>query len=87
MNVIEELWKRHDELDSSVRALKDPIHRRDMQRFIKSCEALRTELSCEAVHCRRLHVTTPKFIEIKEKYEETLDLIEQYLTFACLLDS
>lgn len=86
MDVIEQLWERHDELDSSVKGLKDPKHRKDMQRLVKSCEVMRTELSCEAVNCRRLRVTTPKFIEIKEKYEETLDLIEQYLTFACLLD-
>lgn len=60
-------------------------HSRDLKRMWTNMANIRTEMSKESVECRRLKKTTVRFAELEAKLAESLDLVEQYLTYATLM--
>jgi len=58
--------------------------RQDLQIMLNAAERLLTELSQEAVNCRRLQRTTRQYEEIYHRAEQAFDNFEKHLLIARL---
>ena len=62
-------------------------HRRDLLRMFHHCAAVNTELSKEAINCRRVGKITIKYSNLAQELDELVSNLEQYVTFAILLNT
>ena len=63
-----------------------PEQRLDLKRMWKHCQEIWGEVSKEDVECRRLGKNTVKKQELIASLEESLNTLEQYITWAKLLN-
>ena len=64
---------------------KDMRARSDLFKMYKNCKKIYTDLSKEAVECRRLKRKTVKYTELEQKLNESIQEFEQWISFAALL--
>lgn len=75
------LW----ELESQI-LRSQPSSRPDLKRLHAYCDRLVNEMSIELVNCRRLHKFTPKFQELEQKFNDSVDHLDQMIFFATLIE-
>lgn len=75
------------ELEARIAGVKNYRSKKDLLQMARTCENLVTDLSKEAVTCRRLKRLTPEFNSISERFIEAVRNLEELATFALLLDS
>jgi hypothetical protein len=80
----QDLVNRMDKAERQVKSLIKNRGTYDLMTMYHTCEDLRSELSIEAIECRRLHKPTPQFLELYKKFEKQLENLEMNLTFAAL---
>jgi len=80
-----EFEQRLRTVTSSISVLKDLKARRELTTMLNTVLRAYTEVSREAVECRRLHKPTARYIELTAKCEELLAELEQYITFGLLI--
>lgn len=74
-----------DRIEGIVRQVQDIEARRQLGVMVKNCRDLCTEASKEAIQCRKYGHETPKFKELSHKITESIETIEQWITFSQLL--
>ena len=79
-----ELKKRLDTTFFQIVELRIP-NRGDIMKIWRTAKNLYSEMDKELVQCRRANKLSPKYQELETNLIESLDTIEQYLTFATLL--
>jgi len=77
--------RRVDELFFKIIACKQE-YQRDLKRMWRRCKDIITEISKEDVICRKKGRDTPRKLELVSELEESINILEQYLVFATLLD-
>jgi|APGre2960657505_1045072.scaffolds.fasta_scaffold39707_2 hypothetical protein len=80
-----EFEQRLQTVTNSILVLKDLTARRELTTMLNTVLRAYTEVSREAVECRRLHRPTVRYIELTAKSEEMLVELEQYITFGLLI--
>ena len=80
-----EFEQRLQTMHGSIAALKDSTARRELTVMLNTVLRAHTEVSREAVECRRLHKPTARYIELVDKREQLLAELEQYTTFGLLI--
>ena len=68
-----------------VSATNDIRAKSDLYKVYRNCKDIYTELNKESVNCRRLHKITATYQEIQTKLDESINIFEQWVTFAALL--
>jgi histone H3/H4 len=68
-----------------ISSTKDIRARSDLFKMYQNCKKIYTELSKEAVECRRTHRKTVKYLELEQKLNESITEFEQWITFSKLL--
>lgn len=81
-----DLIQRHDSLDAQIAVIKDFRTHRDLLKMARSCDNYRADISRELVECRRLKHETVKYQELIKRYADSIGTLEEYVTFAVLLD-
>ena len=83
-----------DEFDQRLRAIenlvnkfKTPAARRDISTMIQTVQQARTEVSREAVECRRTRKITARYAQLENKYIQLLTELEEYTTFGLLANA
>jgi len=78
-------------LHNRVFKLNDPQAKRDLYKMIVNVELMITDLSSEAVECRRLNslqrtnTATAKFLSLSKEIDDCIYRLEKYLTMYSLL--
>ena len=80
-----EFEQRLRTMTNSISVLKDPTARRQLTVMLNTVLRAHTEVTREAVECRRLHKPTARYIELVDKREQLLTELEQYATFGLLI--
>jgi len=80
-----EFEQRLQTVTNSISVLKDLTARRELTTMLNTVLQAYTEVSREAVECRRLHRPTVRYIELTAKSEEMLVELEKYITFGLLI--
>lgn len=62
-----------------------PAKRADLTKIHRKCESIWTEMDKEFINCRRASKLSPKYQELEQDLQESLNTLEQYLVFATLL--
>lgn len=83
---LDELVQRHEKLYAEMCRVQDFNILRDLWKLSKGCDHYRTEISKESVECRRLRHPTVKYQTLLDRYAESVQILEEYVTFALLLD-
>lgn len=74
------------DLERRIRSIKQYRSQADLLKMARTCENLQTELSKEAVTCRRVKRLTPELLSIGEQFCVAVTNLEEMVTFALLLD-
>lgn len=82
----EDILKRIETLHTNICYTKNGKLRLDLKRMYTNCTNLLTELSKEAVECRRKGKITPKYSDLLEQLELVVTNLEKYMVFAGLMD-
>jgi hypothetical protein len=80
-----EFEQRLQTMHSSISVLKDPAARKQLTTMLNTVLRAHTEVSREAVECRRIHKPTARYMELINKREQLLAELEQYATFGLLI--
>lgn len=80
-----EFDKRLQTVTSSILGIKDLTARKQLTVMLNTVLNAYTEISREAVECRRLHRPTTRYIELTTKFDLLLTELEQYITFGLLI--
>lgn len=80
-----EFDKRLQTVTSSILGIKDLTARKQLTVMLNTVLNAYTEISREAVECRRLHRPTARYIELTAKFDQLLTALEQYITFGLLI--
>jgi hypothetical protein len=59
--------------------------RSDLYKIYSNCRKIYTELDRESVECRRLRHKTAKYESLEQKLNESIQELEQWVTFSRLL--
>jgi hypothetical protein len=76
---------RLDELLSVISKTEDMRARSQLMKIYWNCKKIHDDISRESVECRRLQKVTPKYTELEQKFDESVNQLEQWATFAKLL--
>jgi len=82
---VEPFRNRLADLDTQI-IRSAPASRSDLRRLATYCSRLVDEMSKELVNCKRLHKLTPKFQELKKKFDDAVDHLDQMIFFATLIE-
>ena len=74
-------------LEARIAGVKNYRSKKDLLQIARTCDNLITEISKEAVACRRLKRLTPEFESVSNRFIEAVQHLEELATFALLLDS
>jgi hypothetical protein len=85
--LLEQTIERYEVLYPKIRAIKNHRTQMDLLKFAKTCATLRAEISKELVECRRRHHPSVKYQELLDKLSQSVSTLEEYTTFALLLDT
>lgn len=77
---------RFAELERKIRTINDYSNLKDLLRLARSCENIINDISRERVNCRRLRRETNRLSELYTHLCEANTTLDQYITFATLLD-
>jgi uncharacterized protein YcaQ len=80
-----ELKHRLDTAFFRIIELTQGEQRRDLQHMWRHARSMFDLMDQELVQCRRIQKYTTQYKDFEKRVEESLDTIEQYLTFATLL--
>jgi len=81
-----EIIAQHESLEPKIWAIVQHNTKMDLLKMARSCSNLRDDISRELVECRRLHRLTVKYHELLERYQTSVNSLQEYTTFALLLD-
>ena len=82
---MDDILDRVNLVEKQIAAIKNKQAYRDLRHMLDNVDRQITELSKEAVECRRMKKTTLKYQEINNRIAEMLDNLEKHITFAALL--
>ena len=77
--------QRLEELLVLVGRTSDMRARSQLMKMYWNCKKVLDEISKESVECRRLQRITPKYTELEQKFDQYVNELEQWATFAKLL--
>lgn len=80
-----ELYDRYMHVYYNLYQVK-AAHRKDMCRLLDNCAFLWREMSKESVTCRRKGRNTIKFNDLADQFLVAVETVEQYFTFAVLIN-
>ena len=73
-----------DQLRSQIRTC--PEHTRiDLNRILKTCETIYTDLNRESVECRRLRKITAKYSTLETQLNKQIQFLSKRITWATFL--
>ena len=84
MNHNIELKKRLDTIFFQIVEIQ-PNMRDDMRHMWRSARNTWMLMDQELIQCRRINKPTPKYQDLEKNLTESLETMEQYITFATLL--
>lgn len=82
----DDLIQRHNTLNLAIARVKGHQAHKDLLKMARSCDNYRSDISKELVECRRLKHETVKYQGLLVRYAESISTLEEYVTFAVLLD-
>jgi hypothetical protein len=82
---MKDLYDRVETALTQVATIKNKVARRDLLQMIRNAQSTMTRMDQESVNCRRLHKLTPHYQDLADQADQTLNYLEQHLTFAALL--
>jgi septation ring formation regulator EzrA len=82
--MIDEIEQQLDSYERQVKAIPNAVARIDLMKMIGACRALLTELSKEAINCRRHNRPSLRYHELISQYETQIDTFEGFLIQASL---
>ena len=86
-SLLEQTIERCEVLYPKIRAIKNYRTQSDLLKLAMNCKNLRDDISKELVECRRRHHASVKYQELLDRLLETVNTLEEYTTFALLLDT
>jgi len=81
-----EIIAQHESLEPKIWAIVQHNTKMDLLKMARSCSNLRDDISRELVECRRLRRPTAKYQGLIERYQTSVHSLQEYTTFALLLD-
>ena len=75
------------DIESRVCRIANYSNREELLKIIDTCNGLISDLSKEAVNCRRIKRITAEFESITTQFVDTVRTLGELFTFAVLLDS
>ena len=82
---MDELHQRLDRAHNEIRTIRNKRAQRDLYMMLRPIERALTQMSGEAVECRRLQRMTPKYESLDQQCRELLDNLEKHLLMARLM--
>lgn len=86
-SLLEHTIERCEVLYPKIRVIKNYNTQSDLLKLAMNCKNLRDDISKELVECRRRHHESVKYRELLDRLIETVNTLEEYTTFALLLDT
>lgn len=83
----DEFEQRLRTIENLVSKFKTPAARRDISTMIQTVQQARTQVSKEAVECRRIRKITSRYADLENKYIRLLTELEEYTTFGLLANA
>jgi len=81
----EEITRRFKRTSDAIAKIKDRQARADLGKLFRAANAVLTEMSREAVECRRNKKITVRYKELQHNLETALTNLEHHITFAALI--
>jgi len=81
----EEITRRFKRTSDAIATIKDRRARADLTKLFRSANSVLTEMSKEAVECRRNKKITVRYRELENNLETALTNLEHHITFAALI--
>lgn len=85
ITVMDDLHLRLDQAHDQIRTVRNKRAQRDLYVMLRPIERALTQLSGEAVQCRRLQRATPRYEQLQQQCVELLDNLEKHLLMARLM--
>ena len=80
-----EILELRAQCDRSIQQLRDPVHRRDLDRLLKAANRTFTSLDIELITCRRTSHYTAKYRELATQCQQEFRTVSKYLLQALLM--
>ena len=82
---MDELHQRLDRAHDEIRTIRNKRAQRDLYVMLRPIERVLTQMSGEAVECRRLQRMTAKYEDLEKQCQELMDNLEKHLLMARLM--
>jgi hypothetical protein len=82
---MDEILQRINTVEAQIATVKSKVAYRDLRKMLAGVDRVVTEISKEAVECRRIKKTTIKYKELEQQAQDLLTNLEQMVTFAALI--
>jgi hypothetical protein len=82
---MDEILQRINTVEAQIATVKSKVAYRDLRKMLAGVDRVVTEISKEAVECRRTKKTTIKYKELEQQAQDLLTNLEQMVTFAALI--
>lgn len=80
----EEALETYRELDAKIAQINNWAVKRDLKRMLRNCDNIFREISRENVNFMRTGRPSQHLLELRNKFEESVTSLDQYVTLAVL---